>query len=242
MTKRRPPRPLEQLLAELYADIAKAGPSPLDAAVVTTAAADAAATIKSSADLFHRGLTNARDLGRPIDAVYFRAVAAVWQRTPLSIAGSRRTHGRYHRRPDPTLYLCERPETTLAEVRMFTLPRITTTFPVVVKLRRVLDLTDPSVAAATGLQAPALLLPWEALDDLFAIEAYSQLVAKMARLSLFEGLLVESAAARGQKNLIVFTDNLREASSLALDPTDPTADALGIAEADRSIIGQLEDS
>jgi len=29
---------------------------------------------------------------------------------------------------------------------------------------------------------------------------------------------------------------------LALDPTDPTADALGIAEADRSIIGQLEDS
>ena len=239
--RKKPPRPLEQLLRELYSDIAKAGPSPLDDPNVTRAAAEARALIKTAADQFHRRLAAAGRLGRQIDSVYFRAVGAVWQKKPLSIAGSRRTSGRYHRCPDPTLYLCERPETTLAEVRMFTLPRVTTIYPVMVKLGNVLDLTAPDIIATTELNADALLLPWEALGDIFATEAYSQLVAKIARLSLFEGLIVESAAARGQKNLVIFADNLLGTSLLALDPADATADELNIADPDRSITGQLAD-
>ena len=177
-----------------------------------------------------------------MDGIFWRAVLAQWQRTPLGTAGSKRVSGRYHRAPDPTLYFCERPEAAVAEVHMFTISRPYSLFPVKVKLSHVLDLTNPSIIDETRVD-PLMLrqIPWEIFNDIFQTDSYSQLIAKIARISLYEGIVVESAAAKGHKNLVVFTDNLRKKSVLKLELKDLDENLLKIAAEDQSIVGKLMD-
>jgi RES domain-containing protein len=84
-------------------------------------------------------------------------------------------------------------------------PAAYVTFTVPVRLRRVVDLTGPGVAAALGLSRETLTGP-----DL----APGQALAARLRAAGVEGLLTWSAADPGGTNLVVFLDRLDPASAV----------------------------
>lgn len=133
----------------------------------------------------------------------YRAFAA----SPLEA----RAEGRFNRIGEGrTTYLSLAEETAAREVakRWGTVganPASYVSFQVPVRLRRVLDLTDPDVARALGVTRETLVG-----GDL----APCQALAARLRAAGVEGLLTWSSADPDRKNLVVFLDGLDPASTV----------------------------
>jgi len=153
--------------------------------------------------------------GRQLRGQFYRLVPQHLQDRALSPEGSGLYGGRYNpKRAFEALYCGEGPAVCWAEVRKTTGGRRLGPFvlaSVMVKLQRVLDLTDHAVLQRLGLRP----------EDLVASDwAHTQELGRLARQAGFEALLVPSAAPPG-RNLVLFPDRLNPASSVHLVSVEP---------------------
>lgn len=132
--------------------------------------------------------------------------------------GSLKATGRYHRGLDtapieaawPALYLALAPEICLAEILRHVTPESLARLnhqrlsEVIVSMAAVLDLRNPGTLGIS---------PNQLIHDVDY--RVTQRIAEIAVRSRFEGLIVPSATNLGD-NLIVFPNNLRDSSSLAV--------------------------
>lgn len=83
------------------------------------------------------------------------------------------------------------------------------------KLGMVLDLTDKSCRRKIGLKLSELLEEDWAAAAAVGDESWTQAIGRGCRQAGFEAILVPSARNRGGRNIVIFPDRLREASTLA---------------------------
>lgn len=84
------------------------------------------------------------------------------------------------------------------------------------KLQEILNLTDEDRLAELNLTRQKLIRCRWRQNMEKGHEALTQAVGRIAYEAGLEGLIVPSAQVRGQKNLIVFPDNLKKGSSLVI--------------------------
>ena len=93
-----------------------------------------------------------------------------------------------------------------------------------VRLRTVLDLTDGSVRRRLGVSERRMLdIDWR-LTMASSSVPVTQRIGQAASETGLEGLLVPSAAERQGVNLVVFPQNLRSSSSIAVIDADRLPD------------------
>lgn len=153
-----------------------------------------------------------RRLARPLRLTAFRLVYRGFAKTPLEA----RAEGRFNRQDEGrTTYLSLTRRTAVLEIakRWGAIGANRAAYlelQVPVRLRRVVDLTDPGTAAALGVSRELLtgtdLAPCQAL-------------ATRIRAAGVEGILTWSAADPEGKNLVIFLDQLDPASSVGSPKT-----------------------
>lgn len=148
-----------------------------------------------------------RRFGRPVRLTGYRSVYRGFAGAPLEA----RAEGRFNRQGEGrTTYLSLTRRTAALEIAkrwgaVGANRAAYLEFQVPVRLRRVVDLTDPDTAAALGASRESLtgadLGPCQAL-------------AMRLRAAGIEGILTWSAADPEEKNLVIFLDRLDPASSV----------------------------
>lgn len=148
-----------------------------------------------------------RRLARSLRLTGHRLVYGGFAQSPLEA----RAEGRFNRKEEGrTTYVSLTARTAALEVakRWGTIAANRAAyveFAVPVRLRRVMDLTDPDTAAALGVDREMLTG-----NDLRPCQA----LATRLRAAGVEGVLTWSAADRQGKNLVIFLDNLDPRSSV----------------------------
>ncbi len=146
-----------------------------------------------------------RRLGRPLRLTGYRLVYRMFAQSPLEA----RAEGRFNRKDEGrTTYVSLRRRTAGLEVakRWGTVKANRAAyveFSVPIRLRRVVDLTDPETAAGLGVDHEILTG-----NDLRPCQA----LATRLRAVGAEGLLTWSAADPQGKNLVIFLDHLNPGS------------------------------
>jgi RES domain-containing protein len=163
--------------------------------------------------------------GVPHRGSYFRLIPLEFVDLPLSAIGSIKGGGRYNAQGDfEALYLADRPDNTLREVRMLRddagfpvavpdAPKII--FTVDVRLQRVVDLSDDAVCAVLGVSFDELITPWRLIVALGRVPT-THVLGAAAREAGIEALIVPSAQHPGSKNLVVIPDRLLFGSSVMI--------------------------
>lgn len=223
-----PPPEYVELLGKLLDVLKNADGAPLNAPLVKGLTQALSGMGDVGAALFAESLKGA-PAGIAIESTFWRAVHARYQSVPLGTDGSKNSAGRFHRVPDPTLYLSQNSATVQEELNVRSSRRPHTTVAVKVALKNVLDLTSEEFCSKNKIPMSALSAEWEFQNDILGIEAYTQKLAKVARSLMYEGLLVESARHKGHSNLVVFHDMLKHGSYLEV--IDEKKDLEGIVHA-----------
>ena len=146
------------------------------------------------------------------EATLYRAVYVDYLDAPLP---SRSQEGRFHDRPGTTTYLAGSRATAWKEVQHRWQADPTSYRMVVLRarLRRIADLTDPSVQARYGIDQTGLTgLDYEPCRKL----------ARRLRAEGFEGVWTFSMAdSPGGRQLVVFLDQLQPDSSIRVSGVEP---------------------
>lgn len=166
---------------------------------------------------------------RPINAIWYRAIAARFLQTALGTAHtaqvlSRFSPGKWAQTPFEILYLAESPNVALYEVgaifgppkQSIPNPHLGTIIPINVSvlLQSVADLTDPSQQSLLDISLQELTGNW---DTYVSGDAPTQqLGAALYATRGVEGFLAISARMPANKTLIVFPQKLRKGSELVL--------------------------
>jgi RES domain-containing protein len=146
---------------------------------------------------------------------WFRCVAL--RRDPLSTVGSSLAGGRFNQAGIGALYLAATPAVAVAEhLRLGSLygvaafpPRMLVTIEIA--LTDVLDLTEADVRASRGIDLQDLITEWRAADA-----PATQALGRSTRAVGVEGILFPSSIDPSVSNLVVFVENLRASSSVAV--------------------------
>lgn len=161
-------------------------------------------------------------------ARFYRASQLVYLRTLTSSAGAWKGHNRY---TTPELsqayYLADGPDQAMLEATRQQLDAFATNpvpgfviFPVEVRLRRVLDLTDENLYAPLGTTLAELTGDWRA-ERRRRLPVTSQLLGAAAFHAGFEGILYPSAPNPQRRNLVVFTEKLSDVAQQLRFEIDP---------------------
>ena len=191
-----PPAEYVKLIGQLLDVLKNADGAPLNAPLVQGLTQALSGMGDVGAALFAESLKGA-PAGVVIESTFWRAVHARYQSVPLGTDGSKSSAGRFHRVPDPTLYLSQDAATVQEELKVRSSKRPHITVAVNVRLKNVLDLTSAEFCSNNKIPISALSAEWEFQNDIMGIEAYTQKLAKVARSLMYEGLLVESARHKG---------------------------------------------
>lgn len=147
---------------------------------------------------------------------WWRMLAPRWQHAPLSGDGAARAGGRWNARGTPALYLSADHATAIAEY-MQALIHPGTLTPYDVAADSVLDLTDPAIRGAAGVEDALLTLAWRRLRDVEGTSPDSWAFAEAARAAGHDGMRVPSVVARGT-NLVLWRWDVEGARVAVIDP------------------------
>lgn len=100
----------------------------------------------------------------PVKGRFWRMLAPRWAFDPLSGAGAARAGGRWNTPGQAALYLSDSHATAIAEYQQ-DLPRPGTLTAYDVDAQHILDLADPAVRRALGLDDAFLRQPWKHMRD-----------------------------------------------------------------------------
>lgn len=139
-----------------------------------------------------------------------------WQHDPMSGAGAARAGGRWNAAGTPALYFSADHATAIAEY-MQALIHPGTLAPYDVEADNILDLTDPAVRAASGIEDSILTLPWRRIRDIERAVPASWSLAQKALAGGFNGCLVPSMQRKGV-NLVLWCWNNDSAKITLIDP------------------------
>lgn len=154
----------------------------------------------------HNSLSNSSTM--EVEGNWFRAVTYNYSKFPLSIEGSLKSHARFHRTGQPTIYLAENYDTALKEVRFSEKLIAHTIFPVNIKLQRILDLSDTENLYNNYLiSKPNFRGPWKQFLNI-GLEYYTHYLSDQLRSLPIEGFLYESNANHNNKCLCLFPEKL----------------------------------
>jgi RES domain-containing protein len=148
-------------------------------------------------------------------------LAPRWAFDPLSGAGAARAGGRWNAPGQPALYLSDSHATAIAEYQQ-DLPRLGTLTAYDVDAASILDLVDPSVRHAIGIDAPFLRQPWKHIRDVEHRRPQSWDFVAAVAASGWHGLRVLSVQTPGT-NLVLWRWN--ESNAPAVVHIDPLGDS-----------------
>lgn len=140
-----------------------------------------------------------------------------WQHAPLSGDGAARAGGRWNAIGTPTLYLSDAHATAIAEY-MQALVHPGTLTPYDVAFDAILDLADPAVRSAAGIDEAILTLDWRRVRDIDKAHPASWDLAQAAIGAGFDGMRVPSTQTRGL-NLILWRWGGPGTDIALIDPT-----------------------
>ncbi len=147
-------------------------------------------------------------------------LAPRWAFDPLSGAGAARAGGRWNEPGQPALYLSDSHATAIAEYQQ-NLPRPGTLTAYDVDAQNLLDLTDPVLCRAVGLDEAFLRQPWKHLRDVMHQRPSCWDFVSAVTAGGWQGLRVPSVQASGT-NLVVWRWN--EAGAPTVRHVDPLGD------------------
>ncbi len=159
-----------------------------------------------------------------LSSVYCRCTRDVY--APLDATGATRLGGRFNPKGLPALYLAEDPELAIKEstrtrswagFEPFAPRRLVC---VRLQLQRVVNLTDEQTLQDSGLSADSVTAPRARSAE----PTSTQLFGERAFLEGAEAIVYPSAFDRSRTNIVVFTDNLREGSTVDIVPEDSRTD------------------
>ena len=167
---------------------------------------------------------------RPFSGTVYRSTAIKYAKPGFVVSGvgSQKTGARWNPIGIKAVYGSFTPDTAMAETlayfRYYGLP-IHTAMPrtfvaIAINLERVLDLTDTAVQRTAKYSTDDFVR----LDWRREIEAgrdpITQTIGKLAFDAELEGLIVASAAAAGEQNIVCFADNVNRSSSISVLSAD----------------------
>jgi RES domain-containing protein len=129
----------------------------------------------------------------------------------------------------PAVYLCDTVESALQEylarARRMKLPDHKS-LPMVmawvrVKAVNLIDITDPEIAATIKPFLEAEKIHWRSIQE--RREAISQAIGRAIKEMSFSGLIAASQASPGNKNIVIFPQNLRSNEALSAPSLKPVA-------------------
>jgi RES domain-containing protein len=154
-----------------------------------------------------------------IAARFWRVLAPRWANEPLSGAGSARHGGRWNAAGTPALYMSAELTTAVAEYEQDLGIRPGTFCAYDVAVEGVLDLRDPAVLAARGIDPADRFCAWKAILALRKERPPGWRIAETLALAGAAGILVPSVQMAGGTNLVLWHWNdMPERRVLALDP------------------------
>jgi len=151
---------------------------------------------------------------------FWRMLAPRWAFDPLSGAGAARAGGRWNEPGQASLYLSDGHATAIAEYQQ-DLPRPGTLTAYDVDAQAILDLTDPSVRHAIGLDDPFLRQPWKHMRDVERRRPPCWDFVAVVAAGGWHGLRVPSVQASGT-NLVLWRWN--EIDAPVVRHIDPLGD------------------
>ena len=140
---------------------------------------------------------------------FWRMLAPRWAWDPISGAGAARAGGRWNVPGQAALYLSDSHTTAIAEYQQ-DLPRPGTLTAYDVDARAILDLTDPSVRQAIGVDEQFLRQPWKHIRDVERRRPPCWDFVVAATTAGWQGLRVPSVQASGM-NLVLWRWNETDA-------------------------------
>jgi RES domain-containing protein len=161
-----------------------------------------------------------------LSGVFWRMLAPRWSFEPLSGAGAARAGGRWNEPGQAALYLSDSHGTAIAEYHQ-DLPRPGTLTSYAVDAKRLIDLADPAVQSALGLDQSFFRQAWKYDRDIKKVRPLCWDFARQAIAAGLCGLRVPSAQAQGN-NLVLWQWNTVDAPSVrVIDPLQdlPTTQA-----------------
>lgn len=175
-------------------------------------------------DELHERLRKCLTFAQPWAGSFYRATTVDYANRYdlLAGVGSRKTGARWNARGSfNAIYGCLEPETAMAEAlanfRDYGIP-VTDAMPLVfvavtLKLQSVLDFTSEDAQETLGVSARRMrTTPWRAFQGR-GEEAVTQALGRMAWEEHLEAILVPSARASGETNIVVFPTRRRRGSS-----------------------------
>ena len=147
-------------------------------------------------------------------------LAPRWAFEPLSGAGAARAGGRWNEPGQVALYLSDSHATAIAEYQQ-NLPRPGTLTAYDVDAAAILDIADPAVRRALGLDDAFLRQPWKHVRDIESDRPSCWDSAAAVATGGWDGLRVPSVQAPGT-NLVLWRWNGRDGP--VLRPVDPLGD------------------
>ncbi len=154
---------------------------------------------------------------REVEKNWFRAVTYDYSKIPLSFEGSLKSHARFNRAGQPTIYLAENYDTALKEVRFPKNLIAQTIFSVNIKLQRILNLSETENLYKNFLiSKPYFRGPWNQFLNI-GLEYYTHYLSDHLRSLPIEGFLFESNANPENKCLCLFPEKLIRGSVLKVE-------------------------
>jgi RES domain-containing protein len=169
-----------------------------------------------------RALQTFEKKGKPFAAVCYRCVEPQFADQVVAGLGSRMYGARWTPKNSfPAVYLCETAEAALQEFlargRRMKFPDYKSLpmmmLSVKVKVANLLDLANEEVAAVVNPLLETEKVHWRAIQD--RREAVSQAIGRVIKRMGFSGLAAPSQACSGQKNIVIFPDNLGPKETLS---------------------------
>lgn len=151
---------------------------------------------------------------------FWRMLSPRWAFDPLSGAGAARAGGRWNAHGQVALYLSDNHATAIAEYQQ-DLPRPGTLTAYDVEAQHILDLADPTVCQAVGVDERFLRQPWKHIRDVMRQQPSCWDFAAAVAMRGWHGLRVPSVQAPGT-NLVLWRWNDTDAP--VVQHIDPLGD------------------